>query len=330
MVKFRLLSDKQRTDSKQGFKLIMPHPGPRLTVIDTDPGIDDAIGILLALASRDFEIAGITTVAGNIGIETTTRNAGRLLAFAGREDIPVLQGASAPLSRPGPEPLNLHGRDGIGGVALPHPTQKPGSQDAVEWMEELLLAQPAGAVDVFALGPLTNIARLILEKPDAAKRIGRIIAMGGAVHEHGNVGPRSEFNLWADPEAASAVVASGLPLVLIPLDVTRRVRATREFIAALGASGKPLAAMVGSLIDSYFESAANRESRPLHDPCVMLYALAPELFRIETLRLSVDTGSVEGAGALTIDELGSPVDVALGVDGAAVLDLLARRLTQER
>jgi purine nucleosidase/pyrimidine-specific ribonucleoside hydrolase len=300
---------------------------PRLTIIDTDPGIDDAIGILLALASPSFTIAAITTVAGNIGIETTTRNAGRLLAFAGREDIPVFQGAAAPLSRGGPEPLNLHGQDGIGGVALPDATRLSESRHAVEWLAEFLLDQPAGSVDVLALGPLTNLARLILERPEVARRIGRIIAMGGAIHEHGNVGPRSEFNLWADPEAAAVVVASGLALVLIPLDVTRRVRATREFVETLAANGKPMAAMVGSLIESYFEAAMNLESRPLHDPCVMLYALAPEFFRIEELRLSVDSGDGEMAGALTINPEGSLVQVALGVDGPGALDLLARCLT---
>lgn len=305
----------------------MTHAKARLTVIDTDPGIDDAIGILLALASPEFAIAGITTVAGNIGIDTTTRNAGRLLAFAGREGIPVFKGAAAPLSRPGPEPLNLHGEDGIGGVALPDPARLPQSRPAVEWLAELLLEQPSGTVDVLALGPLTNLAQLILDRPEAAKRIGRIVAMGGAIHERGNVGPRSEFNLWADPEAAAAVVRSGLPLVLVPLDVTRRVRATRDFTDELAASGKPVAAMVGGLIEAYFESSTNRESRPLHDPCVMLFALAPDLFRLESLHLSVGTEAPEEAGALTVEEAGTAVQVAMAVDAPAVLGLLAERLT---
>ncbi|WP_262031556.1 nucleoside hydrolase [Microvirga sp. Mcv34] len=304
----------------------MPHVKPRHIVIDTDPGIDDAIGILLALASPEFSIAGITTVAGNIGIDTTTRNAGRLLAFAGQHDIPVFEGAAAPLSRPGPAPLNLHGKDGIGGVALPAPARPPESRPAVEWLADLLLSEPAGSVDIFALGPLTNVARLVLDHPDAAKRIGRIIAMGGVIAEAGNVGPRSEFNLWADPEAADAVVSSGLLLVLVPLDVTRRVRATRDFTAALSASGKPLASMVADLIESYFETSTHQESRPLHDPCVMLFALAPDLFRLENLRLSVGTGPTEEAGALTVDENGAPVQVAMGVDGPAALELLARTL----
>ncbi|HEV2564421.1 MAG TPA: nucleoside hydrolase [Microvirga sp.] len=305
----------------------MPDAKPRLIVIDTDPGIDDAIGILLALASPEFSIAGMTTVAGNIGIETATRNAGRLLAFAGREDIPVFRGAAAPLSRPGPEPLNLHGAGGIGGVDLPGPSRQPESRTAVQWLTDLLLHEPAGTVDIFALGPLTNIAHLILDRPDAARRIGRIVAMGGVIREAGNVGPRSEFNLWADPEAADVVLSSGLPLVLVPLDVTRRVRATRDFAETLRASGKPLASMVADLVESYFETKAHQESRPLHDPCVMLFALAPELFRLEDLRLSVNTGSVEAAGALTIDDSRMPVQVALGVDGPAVLELLARKLT---
>jgi purine nucleosidase/pyrimidine-specific ribonucleoside hydrolase len=304
----------------------MTHAKARLTVIDTDPGIDDAIGILLALASPEFSIAGITTVAGNIGIETTTRNAGRLLAFAEQDRIPVYRGAAAPLSRPGPEPLNLHGEDGIGGVDLPDPARPPEGRTAVEWLASLLLNQPSGTVDVMALGPLTNLAQLILKRPDAAKRIGRIIAMGGVIHEAGNVGPRSEFNLWADPEAAAAVVGAGLPLVLVPLDVTRRVRATRDFTEALAASGKPAAAMVGSLIEAYFEASTNQESRPLHDPCVMLYALDPDLFRVENLRLSISTGLTDEAGALSVDENGALVQVTMGVDAPAVLSLLARRL----
>jgi purine nucleosidase/pyrimidine-specific ribonucleoside hydrolase len=306
----------------------MPHAKPRLTIIDTDPGIDDAIGILLALASPEFNIAGITTVAGNIGIETTTRNACRLLAFAGREDIPVFQGAAAPLTRAGPEPLGLHGEDGIGAVALPDPARAHETQHAVEWLAGFLLGQPAGSVDVLALGPLTNLACLVLEKPEAARRIGRIIAMGGAIHEHGNVGPRSEFNLWADPEAAAMVLASGVPLVLVPLDVTRRVRATRELVSRLMTSGRPTAQMVAHLIQAYFTSPTAQDSRPLHDPCVMLFALSPEHFHCEDLELSVSVAKDEKAGELaTMAEEGALVRVAMRVDAPAVLKLLTRQLT---
>jgi inosine-uridine nucleoside N-ribohydrolase len=299
----------------------------RTIVIDTDPGIDDAIGILLALCSPELSIAGITTVGGNIGLEATTRNAGRLLAFAGRNDIPVLQGASAPLSRPAPEPVELHGEDGLGGIAFPEPMRAPESQPATEWLADLLLNQPLGTLDVLALGPLTNLAHLILTKPEAAGRIGRIIAMGGAIHEPGNVGPRSEFNLASDPEAAAIVVGSGLSLTLVPLDVTRCVCATQDYSAKLAESGKPAAVVVARLIAAYFASSNTKESRPLHDPCVMLFALAPELFQTENLRLSVSTAIGEEAGALAISEAGISVQVTMSVETSAVLNLLYKRLT---
>jgi purine nucleosidase/pyrimidine-specific ribonucleoside hydrolase len=309
---------------------IMTDTKAHLTVIDTDPGIDDAIGILLALASPDLTVYGMTIVAGNIGIETTARNAGRLLAFAGRSDIPVLIGARQPLSRPGPEPLGLHGVDGVGGVELPEPRRAPDEQPATEWLADLLLAQPAGTVEILALGPLTNIAELIINRPDAARRIGRIAAMGGAIHEPGNVGPRAEFNIATDPEAADVVFRSGVPVVLIPLDVTRRVRATREFAAGLAASGAPVARKVAELIGAYFLSTTERESRPLHDPCVMLHALRADLFGCEILRLTVGTGTDEEAGALSIDHTeGAPVCVALTVDAPAVLGLLQDVLTAD-
>jgi inosine-uridine nucleoside N-ribohydrolase len=304
----------------------MTNAKARLTVIDTDPGIDDAIGILLALVSPEFAVAGITTVAGNIGLDMTTRNAGRLLAFAGRNDVPVFQGAAAPLSRPGPEPLSIHGEDGLGGASLPEPSRAPESRPAIEWLADLLLDQPEGAVDVLALGPLTNLAKLFLSRPEAAQRIGRIIAMGGAIREPGNIGPRSEFNLASDPEAAATILGSGLPLVLIPLDVTRRVRATRDFAVSLRASGRPTASMIADLIGAYFVTSTERESRPLHDPCVMLFALAPELFRIESLRLSVSTATSEEAGALAVGGEGAPVQVAMSVDAPAVLDLFRARV----
>jgi inosine-uridine nucleoside N-ribohydrolase len=299
----------------------------RLTVIDTDPGIDDAIGILLALVSPEITVAGVTAVAGNIGLDVTTRNAGRLLAFAGRNDIPVLRGATAPLARPGPDPLGIHGEDGLGGVALPEPSVAPESRPAMEWLADLLLDQPEGSVDVLALGPLTNLATLFLSRPEAAKRIGRIVAMGGTIHEHGNVGPRSEFNLAWDPEAAATILGSGLPLVLIPLDVTRRVRATQDFATSLKAGEMPTASMIADLIEGYFTSQSAQASRPLHDPCVVLFALAPELFRLESLRLSVSTAPGEEAGALAIKKHGAPIQVAMSVDAPAVLNFLKKRAT---
>lgn len=296
-------------------------------VIDTDPGIDDAVAILHALSSPAFEIVGITTVAGNIGIETTTRNAGRILALAGRSDIPVVAGATAPLSRKGFDTADIHGNDGLGGVSFPEPAVPP-LFDAVEWLADLLMREPEESIDILALGPLTNIARLATDHPEAARRMRRLIAMGGTVDEPGNVGPRAEFNMAADPEAAEIVFAAGLPTVLIPLDVTRKVRATRDYTAALQDAGTAAAVASGELIDAYFQTTTGGESRPLHDPCVMLYAERPDLFVIERLPIVVDLGDAPDGGALFVEEgEGSTIDVAMKVDGAKALDLLATRLS---
>lgn len=292
-------------------------------IIDTDPGLDDAVAILFALNSRRFDVRGITTVAGNLGIDVTTRNAGRLLALAGRSDIPVISGATAPLTRPAIDEAAIHGDDGLGGATLPEPL-RPAETDAALWLERKLLASPERSLDILALGPLTNLALLIARAPETAARIGRIIAMGGAIDERGNVGPRSEFNLAFDPEAAAAVLASGIGLTLIPLDVTRKVRADAAYIERLRTGG-PAARASADLIEAYFQNG--RESRPLHDPCVMLYAAAPEIFGIDNLTLSVDL--VTDPGTLERDASGYAVKVALAIDAAAAKDVLAEGLLRD-
>jgi len=294
----------------------------RTAIIDTDPGIDDAIAILLALSAPPIDVRGITTVAGNLGLRTTTRNACRLLALAGRADIPVHPGADRPLMREPPASLDLHGRDGVGGILLPEPVHPAAAQPAVAFLADALAAAPEGSVDLLALGPLTNVAALLRDHPQAARRIGRIIAMGGAVRTSGNAGGRAEFNMAADPEAAALVLGAGLPLTLIPLDVTRRVRADRAFAAALRSPDNPRASAAGALIDAYFAEEDGPESRPLHDPCVMLYALDPSLFGCERLSLAVDTGEGPDAGALTPGPSAPPVEVALTVDASRALALL--------
>ncbi len=316
---------------------------PTPVIIDTDPGIDDAVAIFCALSAPSLRVLGLTTVAGNIGLDRTTENAGRILSLA-RADIPVIRGAAGPrargrlapphsvslrsvtagpLARAGFAATDVHGNDGLGGVALPDPVAPP-RDGAVDWMAETLTSHPEGAVDLFTLGPLTNLAGLLAQRPEAARRLRRVIAMGGAVDERGNVSPRAEFNLAADPEAAERVLAAGLPLTLVPLDVTRRVRARPADTAALRAAPRPEARAAGALIDAYFLTTQGGDSRPLHDPCVVLLAEAPQLFRCETRQLGVDTSDGADAGALGPGP--HPVTVAMGVDGAGALDLLMRRL----
>lgn len=282
-------------------------------IIDTDPGIDDAIAILYALRHPDLDIAAMTTVAGNIGLKVTTTNALRIATLAG-VPTPVHSGAAAPLGRdPRPE-IGIHGNDGLGGVTFPDPTTSPASSYAVPYMVDALMSAPEKTIDLFCLAPLTNIATLMTMAPEALPRARRIIAMGGAVDEPGNMG-RGEFNLAHDPEAAAMVLHAGLDLTLIPLDATRQFRAGAEFLADLRATGKAAAVASADLIDAYFvqteHQARGSVSRPLHDPCVPLFALHPDLFRIETRHLQVDHD-----GALI--EGPHPIRVAMGVDADAL------------
>ncbi len=298
---------------------------PVPVIIDTDPGLDDAIAILLAFASPELHVLGLTTVAGNLGLPVTTRNALRLLHLVGRNDVPVAEGSSAE-PRGGYSPIpDIHGADGLGGIDLPDAPREASGFSALNFLSEALLSRPEGAVQILALGPLTNVAELIETRPEIAGRIGRIIAMGGAIHEPGNTGGRAEFNLASDPDAAALVLRSGLPVTLVPLDVTRKVRADSASVRGLAAAGAPISSASSALIGAYFSGPEEPESRPLHDPCVILRAIAPELFRAETMRLSVETGDTD-AGATMIDPDGGEVEVLLGVDAAQALALVTGRL----
>lgn len=291
----------------------------RKVIIDTDPGLDDAVAILFALASGHFDVLGLTTVAGNIGLERTTANAGSLLAVLGRSDIPVISGAASAMRRNNIDAIMVHGNDGLGGVALPPPAL-PHQTEAVAWLAQTLLAQPSGSVDILALGPLTNIARLIDGHPQAASRIGQLIVMGGVILERGNAGPGSEFNFASDPEATAIVLQSDLRTTIVPLDVTRRVRADRAYVEAL--HGTVAGDTAAALLFAYLQDG--KTSRPLHDPCVMLLAVEPALFGTERFRLTVDLSTDENAGRLTDSESGMPVQVAMRVDVPGVLALLAQ------
>lgn len=286
----------------------------------------------MALRCAELDVVGLTTVAGNIGIETATHNAARILALAGHGRIPVVPGAAGPLARKGFDTADINGRDGLGGVDMPVPAVPPLSETAAEWIAGQLRAAPAGLIDILALGPLTNLARLTQDHPDAASKIGRIIAMGGAIDEPGNIGPRSEFNIAADPEAADIVLRSGIPVTLIPLDVTRRVRATREDTDTLRRSGGPAAVATADLIGAYFDAMAQKTagspSRPLHDPCVIIAALQPGLFGIDPMTIAVNLGMGLDVGALTRDGAGCRIDVAMRVDSSAAMALVMRRLTR--
>ncbi|MEQ3624251.1 MAG: nucleoside hydrolase [Celeribacter sp.] len=282
-------------------------------VIDTDPGIDDAIALLYALRHPDLSVIALTTVAGNIGLPVTTDNAGRLAALAGRA-LPVHSGAAAPMARAAEPELAIHGSDGLGGVFLPEARIGPSRHGAVTALSDLLMQAPPGTIELHCLAPLTNIAELLLRTPQVAARIKRLIVMGGAVATHGNFGPegRAEFNLGQDPDAAAIVLHAGLDLTLIPLDATRQFRADAAYVQALRDAGSTAATTCADLIDAYFGANSDRESRPLHDPCVPLLALHPELFHMETRMLEVE----QGTGALIPGPY--PIHVAMGLNAPAL------------
>ena len=308
-------------------------------VIDTDPGIDDALALFIACASPEFDILGVTTCAGNIGLETTTANALKLLEFCGRGGIPVIPGAAKPLRRAAIEAGEIHSADGLGGQIFPLSRNRPLAEDAPDWLTRLLASRPEQTVTVLALGPLTNIAALFERAPDAARRLQGIIAMGGAVRDAGNVTPFAEFNIAADPEAAEIVVKSGIPLTLAPLDVTRQAAAGRDWCAALAASGLEAGRIAAAMALRYMENVslwrlskgmppaeAAVQAIPLHDPCVMLRVIEPALFKAEILPLSVDCGGAQ-SGRTRIDAArGAPVTVLTGVDTKRALALAAERI----
>lgn len=298
----------------------MTKAAPLRVIIDTDPGLDDAVGILFALAEGGFAVEGATAVAGNIGIQTTTRNLGGLLTVMGRADIAYAAGAAGPLAGEGIHEIAIHGTDGLGGVALPEPLKAPDARTATAFLAARLLAAPFGALTILALGPLTNLALLARHAPAAYGRIGRIIAMGGTIHEPGNSGPYAEFNMAADSLAAREVFAASVPVTLIPLDVTRKLRATPEDLDRLSALGTIAATLSATLIRAYFTGNTGRESRPLHDPCVMLMAVAPQLFGVESLHLSVDCET--HPGRLLQSPNGAAINVAMTIDAPAALDTL--------
>lgn len=293
---------------------------PMRVIIDTDPGLDDAVAILSALNEPRFAVEAITAVAGNIGISTTTRNVGGLLAAMGQRGIPYAAGAAGPLAGDGRSEVAIHGADGLGGVALPPALAPPDELTANALLARALRDFPAGSLTILALGPLTNLATLARGSRSAYDRIDRIVAMGGTIEEPGNAGPFSEFNMAADPLAAREVFAASVPVTLIPLDVTRKLRASPGDLRRLAAFGTPPATLAASLIEAYFADHADRTSRPLHDPCVMLMALAPELFGTERVRITVDLKIHPGRLVPSPD--GTEIEVAVTIDADAALDRL--------
>lgn len=267
---------------------------PRNIIIDTDPGQDDAVAILLALASPELRVLGLTVVAGNVPLPLTQVNALKICELANRPDIPVFAGCAEPLARKLVTAEHVHGKTGLDGPDLPEPKMRLQERHAVDFIIETLRREPAGTVTICPLGPLTNIATALQKAPDIAPRIHQIVLMGGAYFEVGNITPTAEFNIFVDPEAADIVFKSGVPLVVLPLDVTHKALVTRPRVEAFRALGTRTGIAVAEMTD-FFErfdiEKYGSEGAPLHDPCVIAYLLQPHLFEGRYINVEIETTS---------------------------------------
>lgn len=310
---------------------------PRKVIIDTDPGQDDAVAILLALASpQDIELLGITAVAGNVPLDLTQKNARIVCELAGRPDIKVFAGCDAPMSRPLVTAEHVHGKSGLDGPQMNEPTMPLQTQHAVDFIIDTLRAEPSGTVTLCPIGPPTNIATAFEKAPDIITKVQEIVLMGGGFFEGGNITPAAEFNIYVDPQAASLVLNAGVPTVMMPLDVTHKALTTKPRIDAFRALGTKVGDMVAAWTD-YFErfdmDKYGSQGAPLHDPCTIAYLINPDLFAGRHINVEIETTSPLTMGMTVADWWGvtdRPPNVTFikDIDAEGFYDLLATRLAK--
>jgi pyrimidine-specific ribonucleoside hydrolase len=310
----------------------------RPVVVDCDPGIDDALALLLACASPELDLLGVTTVAGNVGVQQTTRNALRVLALADRADVPVAAGAERPLVRRQPHRASdVHGADGIGGVELPDSPSDIDTRPAVRFLAETIRGSDR-PVTLVALGPLTNVALLFATYPDDAARLDRLVVLGGSAGA-GNVTPTAEFNMWTDPEAAYRVLTDPglrrtIPTVLIGLGVTHATAVDRAGIERLR-SGGPLGAPAARMLDHYLGYYAPVLGRPtvvVHDAVAVAETARPGLIRTVPAAVTVDCtpGPTRGRTAVDPDDPDRAVEVGVTAGETAIIEMILGRVATYR
>ncbi|WP_420586886.1 nucleoside hydrolase [Ruegeria sp.] len=310
---------------------------PRKIIIDTDPGQDDAVAILLAFASpEEIDVLGITAVAGNVPLELTAKNARIVCELAGHTHVPVYAGCDRPLNRPLVTAEHVHGKTGLDGPVLPDPQMPLTDGHAVDFIIDTLHAHEPGTVTLCPLGPLTNIATAFQKAPDIVDRVQEIVLMGGAYFEVGNITPAAEFNIYVDPEAAEIVFKSGAPIVVMPLDVTHDALVTPHRNDAFRALDSKVGHAVAEMTD-FFErfdkEKYGSDGAPLHDPCVTAYLIRPELFSGRHINVEIETQSELTLGMTVADWWRvtgrAPNAMFMGdVDAAGFFDLLTERLAR--
>ena len=307
----------------------------RPIIIDCDPGQDDAVNLLLAMSSPDeLQILGITTVAGNVPLALTERNARLMCDIAGRGDIPVFAGCARPLVRRLVTAEEVHGRTGIDGIEIREPQTPLQQQHAVDFIIETLVAAADQSVTLVPTGPLTNVAMAMVKAPAIASKIREIVLMGGAMREGGNHSPSAEFNILVDPHAAHVVFDCGRPIVAMGLDVTHQVLATPERLQRVRALGNRVSDATAGMLEFYSRHDSLKygiAGSPLHDPCTVAYLLRPEIFSGKECNIEVEIHSELTAGHTAVDFWGVSGRRANAVwihdvDDDAFYDLLIERL----
>ena len=310
---------------------------PRKIIIDTDPGQDDAVAILLALASpEDIEVLGIVAVAGNVPLPLTQKNARIVCELAGHPETKVFAGCDAPISRKLITAEHVHGQTGLDGPPMADPTMPLQDQHGVDFIIDTLRSEDAGTVTLCPLGPLTNIATAFNRAPEIIQKVQEIVLMGGGCFEGGNITPSAEFNVYVDPEAADIVFNSGVPITMMPLDVTHKALTTKARIDRFRAMGTKVGDMVAAWTD-FFErfdmEKYGSEGAPLHDPTVIAYLLQPDLFAGRHINVEIETVSELTLGATVADWWRVSGRLANAtfmkdIDAEGFYDLLATRLAR--
>ena len=278
--------------------------GPRPIILDTDPGQDDAIAILAALAAPELEVLGVTAVAGNVPLELTARNARMICELAGRPDVPVFAGCDRPLRRELVTAEHVHGSTGIDGADLPEPTTALQPQHAVDWMAETLSAAGEREITICPVGPMTNVAAVLEANPQAARSIKEIVCMGGGFFGGGNTTPAAEFNVFVDPDAAQTVLRCGAPVTMLPLDATHKALMPRSWIDRVRALGTAAGEAAAGMLDFYERFDIDKygmSGGPLHDPNVIAYLLRPDLYRGRHCNVEVEAESSLTLGMTVVD-----------------------------
>lgn len=315
-------------------------PGtPRAILIDTDPSVDDAVAILLALASPgELALLALTTVAGNVPLRLTTRNALAVLELAGRSDIPVYAGAEAPLAGTLRSAEHVHGDSGMDGYPLPEPAITAAPGFAPDRIVELVMARPPRTVTLVCIAPMTNLALALEREPALGRHLQEVVIMGGARREGGNITPCAEFNVFVDPEAAQRVLASGAPITLIPLDCTYQALTSTPRLAALRAIATPIAEALFHLLafnKRFHEKRCGTDGAPLHDPTTIAYLLRPGLFSGRRVAVEIECAGRATRGMSVIDwwsvtGAAANAQVLTGIDADGYFALVLERLARLR